>query len=234
MEVPQLRIVDVYALGGYSSSRPELAALFWASQCGTDMETFDELVRNAKASGVQWSSGLNWIAGAAKDRVVTWFLGEGGNSTFTLRDSLTISPASCLSSSSEDHPSRPPPCSLNPDFPDRLEAMAEATADALPSVSLGPRQSCPRSRAESCTCLPWSPYPAPFTATVISNRPTPLQCRPATPVDLGRGISFEPRLLFATVPRRACCPAPCSRSCPPDSRSTFFALRGQQSSLARA
>jgi hypothetical protein len=66
LEISQVRLTDTYALGGYSSSRDELAErLFGHKPSAAELADFDRLLVAAKEN-----LGADWITDDAKDRVL--------------------------------------------------------------------------------------------------------------------------------------------------------------------
>jgi hypothetical protein len=66
LEVPKLKIGDVYALGGYSSDRITLAReIFGREPSESDLQYFDYLLQRTGEK-----LGPTWIDSDAKDRVV--------------------------------------------------------------------------------------------------------------------------------------------------------------------
>lgn len=70
LEVDKLTMDNVYALGGHSSSRDELAAAYFGhSPSEAEMEEFDYLLSQCRTP-----LGPHWVTGDAKDRVVVRML----------------------------------------------------------------------------------------------------------------------------------------------------------------
>jgi len=67
LELDSVPMSSVYALGGHSSSREEIARLYFSHEPTT--EEWEEFSRLERQSDVQL--GPRWISGAAKDRVLT-------------------------------------------------------------------------------------------------------------------------------------------------------------------
>lgn len=66
LEIDKLPLDSVYALGGFSSSKTEIARKFFGHEPNSqEMEYFDDILKR-----VNMHLGPNWITGQAKDRVI--------------------------------------------------------------------------------------------------------------------------------------------------------------------
>ena len=66
LEVPELPIDAVYALGGYSSSRLEIARIYYGQNPSSEqLEEFDELLKLSNQE-----LGPRWVVEDMKDRVI--------------------------------------------------------------------------------------------------------------------------------------------------------------------